>query len=74
MGSTVAELVRELTRLHVGPALTEDLNTWIQQVTDDGIETITPSGHRYLSHAPPPVGWREPRFVKVAPGRYQLIA
>ncbi|GAA3835541.1 HNH endonuclease signature motif containing protein [Nocardioides panacisoli] len=47
---------------------------WRQQVTDDGIETITPTGHRYLSHAPPPVGWREPYYVLVAPGRYQLVA
>lgn len=48
---------------------------WRQHVTEDGaVETITPTGHRYLSHAPPPVGWREPRFVKVAEGRYQLIA
>jgi hypothetical protein len=47
---------------------------WRQHATDEGIETITPTGHRYLSHAPPPPGWREPRYVKVAPGRYQLIA
>ena len=38
------------------------------------VETITPTGHRYLSHAPPPVGWREPRWVEVAPGRYTLVA
>lgn len=50
---------------------------WRQSVVDDfrhSVETITPTGHRYLSHAPPPVGWREPRYVKVASGRYQLIA
>ncbi|GAA3833502.1 HNH endonuclease [Nocardioides panacisoli] len=63
-----------------GQGLCEDCNHvkqapgWRQRPTDDGIETITPTGHRYLSHAPPPVGWREPRYVRVAPGRYQLTA
>ncbi|HWJ83410.1 MAG TPA: DUF222 domain-containing protein [Nocardioides sp.] len=64
-----------------GQALCEDCNHvkqapgWRQHPTDDGgVETITPTGHRYRSHAPPPVGWREPRYVQVAPGRYQLIA
>lgn len=48
---------------------------WRQAVDDTGgIETVTPSGHRYLSHAPPPVGWREPRYVKVDAGRYRLVA
>ncbi len=53
---------------------TKQAPEWRQQVTDEGIETITPTGHRYLSHTPPPVGWRQPRYVKVAPGRYQLVA
>ena len=50
---------------------------WRQQPVADGppgVETITPTGHRYRSHAPPPPGWREPRYVQVAPGRYQLVA
>ncbi|GAA3825926.1 DUF222 domain-containing protein [Nocardioides panacisoli] len=47
---------------------------WRQHATDEGIETITPTGHRYLSHAPPPPGWRQPYYVQVAPGRYQLVA
>lgn len=38
------------------------------------VETVTPSGHRYLSHAPPPVGWREPRWVRDRPGVYTLVA
>ncbi|WP_435769934.1 DUF222 domain-containing protein [Nocardioides sp. SYSU DS0651] len=52
---------------------------WSQQVaTRPGerhrVETITPSGHRYLSTVPPPVGWREPRFVRTRPGVFTLIA
>lgn len=38
------------------------------------VETITPTGHRYLATAPAPVGWREPRYVQSGPGRYRLIA
>ncbi|WP_322938659.1 HNH endonuclease [Nocardioides bizhenqiangii] len=49
-----------------------------RQTTVDGlrhsVETITPSGHRYRSTAPPPVGWREPRWVKESPGVYTLVA
>lgn len=50
---------------------------WRQHTVHDlrhTVETITPSGHRYLSTAPPPVGWREPRWVKERPGRYTLVA
>lgn len=54
---------------------------WRQQAVDDQrhtVETITPTGHRYLSHAPPPVGWREPRWVRELitgqPGVYTLVA
>ncbi len=52
---------------------------WRQQPVDDlrhTVETITPSGHRYRSTAPPPVGWREPRWVKERPGVgvYTLVA
>ena len=50
---------------------------WWQTLVDDlrhAVETVTPTGHRYQSHAPPPVGWREPRYVRVADGRYQLVA
>jgi hypothetical protein len=53
---------------------TKQAPRWRQHPNDDGIETITPTGHRYLSHAPPPPGWREPRYIRVAPGRYQLVA
>lgn len=38
------------------------------------VETVTPTGHRYAATAPAPAGWREPRFVELAPGRYGLIA
>ncbi|KRB75896.1 hypothetical protein ASE01_12640 [Nocardioides sp. Root190] len=38
------------------------------------VETVTPTGHHYLATAPAPAGWREPRFVELAPGRYGLIA
>ncbi len=38
------------------------------------VETITPTGHRYTSTAPAPVGWREPRYVQIGPGRYGLVA
>ncbi|MFC5730949.1 MULTISPECIES: HNH endonuclease [Nocardioides] len=38
------------------------------------VETITPSGHRYLATAPAPVGWREPRYIQLGPGRYRLVA
>lgn len=39
-----------------------------------GVETITPTGHRYRSHAPPPPGFREPRYVHTGPGVYSLVA
>jgi hypothetical protein len=49
-----------------------------RQSTIDGlrhsVETVTPSGHRYRSTAPPPIGWREPRWVKDRPGVYTLVA
>lgn len=38
------------------------------------VETITPTGHRYLATAPAPPGWREPRFVQIGPGRHGLVA
>lgn len=38
------------------------------------VETVTPTGHRYVSTAPAPLGWREPRFVQAGPGRYGLVA
>lgn len=38
------------------------------------VETVTPTGHRYLATAPPPIGWREPRFVRTRPGVFTLIA
>jgi len=50
---------------------------WSQHVADDlrhTVETITPTGHRYRSTAPPPVGWREPRWVRERPGVYILVA
>lgn len=50
---------------------------WRQQVVDDlrhTVETVTPSGHRYRSTAPPPVGWREPRWINDRPGVYTLVA
>ncbi|MDZ5620114.1 DUF222 domain-containing protein [Nocardioides sp. HM23] len=50
---------------------------WRQSTVDDlrhSVETVTPSGHRYRSTAPPPVGWREPRWVKESPGVYTLVA
>lgn len=50
---------------------------WRQRAIDDirhAVETITPSGHRYRSTAPPPVGWREPRWVRERPGVYTLVA
>ncbi|TNM50269.1 DUF222 domain-containing protein [Nocardioides albidus] len=52
---------------------------WRQQVVSSpreraAVETVTPTGHHYLATAPAPPGWREPRFVKVGPGRYELIA
>jgi hypothetical protein len=54
---------------------------WRQSTVDDlrhSVETITPSGHRYRSTAPPSVGWREPRWVSNdifgAPGVYTLVA
>jgi hypothetical protein len=50
---------------------------WRQQPVGDlrqTVETITPTGHRYRSTAPPPVGWREPRWVKESPGVYTLVA
>lgn len=52
---------------------------WRQQVEDRPRErhqvvTITPTGHRYLATAPAPPGWREPRFIEYAPGRYGLTA
>lgn len=50
---------------------------WLHQTVDDhrhAVETITPSGHRYRSTAPTPVGWREPRWVKEQPGVYTLVA
>lgn len=39
-----------------------------------GVETITPTGHRYRSHAPPPPGFREPRYIQTGPGVYTLVA
>lgn len=40
---------------------------WRQRAVDDdlrhSVEVVTPTGHRYRSTAPPPVGWREPRWV-----------
>ncbi|MBM0123296.1 HNH endonuclease [Pimelobacter simplex] len=52
---------------------------WRQRVVSNPrerteVETITPTGHRYTATAPAPPGWREPRFVRVGPGRYELIA
>lgn len=50
---------------------------WRQRVVPDlrhAVETITPSGHRYRSTAPPPVGWREPRWVRQQHGVYTLVA
>ena len=52
---------------------------WSQQVVSHQrerhqVETVTPSGHRYLSTAPAPVGWREPRFVRTRPGVFTLVA
>lgn len=48
---------------------------WRQHVqVDGGIETVTPTGHRYLSRAPAPPGWREPRFVRTHPGVFELVA
>ncbi|HWI42375.1 MAG TPA: DUF222 domain-containing protein [Nocardioides sp.] len=38
------------------------------------VETVTPTGHRYHATAPPPVGWREPRYVRTAPGVFTLVA
>ncbi len=42
------------------------------------VEIVTPTGHRYRSSAPPPVGWREPRWVGHRilgqPGVYTLVA
>jgi hypothetical protein len=53
---------------------------WRQSTVDDlrhSVETV-PSGHRYRSTAPPPVGWREPRWVRDdifgEPGVYTLVA
>ncbi|UMG92561.1 DUF222 domain-containing protein [Nocardioides sp. TF02-7] len=51
---------------------------WRQHTVADGLRhevvTITPSGHRYHSTAPPPPGWREPRYVETRPGVYSLVA
>ena len=50
---------------------------WSQHTEPDlrhSVETVTPSGHRYRSTAPPPVGWREPRWVKERLGVYTLVA
>ncbi|KAA1429428.1 HNH endonuclease [Nocardioides antri] len=50
---------------------------WHQQTLSDlrhAVETVTPSGHRYRSTVPPPVGWREPRWVKDRPGVFTLVA
>lgn len=52
---------------------------WRQQVVSNprertAVETVTPTGHRYTATAPAPPGWREPRFVRVGPGRYELVA
>lgn len=50
---------------------------WQQRPVDDlrhTVEIRTPTGHRYRSQAPPPVGWREPRWVNDRPGVYTLVA
>lgn len=52
---------------------------WHQQTTNrprerHQVETITPTGHHYTATAPPPVGWREPRYVRTAPGVFTLVA
>ncbi|WP_436702309.1 DUF222 domain-containing protein [Nocardioides sp. BYT-33-1] len=52
---------------------------WRQQVVSSPrerpeVETVTPTGRRYTATAPAPPGWREPRFVRGGPGRYDLIA
>jgi hypothetical protein len=50
---------------------------WRQLVVDDlrhSVEIVTPTGHRYRSTAPPPVGWREPRWAEHRPGVYTLVA
>ncbi|WP_183098806.1 HNH endonuclease [Nocardioides pelophilus] len=50
---------------------------WRQWSVDDlrhTVEIRTPTGHRYRSQAPPPVGWREPRWVNNRPGVYTLVA
>lgn len=45
-----------------------------QGVAVHAVEIRTPTGHRYRSQAPPPVGWREPRWVNDRPGVYTLVA
>ncbi|WP_051485427.1 HNH endonuclease [Nocardioides sp. J54] len=52
---------------------------WRQEVISPPVDrpevrTVTPTGHAYTATAPPPAGWREPRFVQVGQGRYGLIA
>ncbi|MFS3126927.1 HNH endonuclease [Nocardioides sp. Bht2] len=38
------------------------------------VETITLTGHRYVSRVPEPPGWREPRFRETHPGFYALTS
>jgi hypothetical protein len=47
--------------------LAKDSPGWRHRTVESlrhAVETITPSGHRYRSTAPAPVGWREPRVVR----------
>ncbi|CAM3348588.1 DUF222 domain-containing protein [Nocardioides dubius] len=57
----------------------KQVNRWRQRVTSDPgdrheVETITLTGHRYISRVPEPPGWREPRFRETHPGFYALTS
>ncbi|MEZ0581271.1 HNH endonuclease [Nocardioides sp. MH1] len=57
--------------------LAKEVPGWRHEAVDDlrhAVETITPTGHRYRSTASPPMGWREPRWVRERPGVYTLVA
>jgi len=56
---------------------TKESPGWRQRAVDGlrhTVEIVTPTGHRYRSTAPPPIGWREPRWVNDRPGVYTLVA
>lgn len=54
-------------------------NGWRQRVRNEvqerqEAETVTLTGHRYVSRVPEPPGWREPRFRETHPGFYALTS